>query len=155
MEIDENLMRAELTEFERAKLLARRKEIYEKLYPETRWGYASLENLKQFRNTEILPGQNFGTRSFVAEVSEKLGVSGKTIYEYLEIGQRITGEVEDMIRGTELEDRKKDLLAISRLEPDEQKYVIEKFLNEGVSVKKAIQEILIERRKKEIQKDIQ
>jgi hypothetical protein len=30
---------------------------------------------------------------------------------------------------TELADRKKDLLEISRLEPDEQKYVIEKVLN--------------------------
>ena len=114
MEIDENLMRAELTEFERAKLLARRKEIYDQLHPETRWGYASLKNLKQFRNTEILPGQNFGTRGFVAEVSDELGISEKTIYEYLEIGQRITDEVGEMIRGTELEDRKMDLLAISR-----------------------------------------
>ena len=149
MEIDENLMRAELTEFERAKLLARRKEIYEKLYPETRWGYASLENLKQFRNTEILPGQNFGTRSFVAEVSEKLGVSGKTIYEYLEIGQRITGEVEDMIRGTELEDRKKDLLAISRLDPEEQKYVVKRFLEKGETVKEVIEEL---KKKKRLQK---
>jgi ParB family chromosome partitioning protein len=110
MEIDENLMRAELTEFERAKLLARRKEIYDQLHPETRWGYASLGNLKPFRNTEILPGQNFWTRGFVAEVSEELGLSEKTIYEYLEIGQRIKGEVEEMIRGTELEDRKMDLL---------------------------------------------
>jgi DNA modification methylase len=152
MEIDENLMRAELTEFERAKLLARRKEIYDQLHPETRKGYASLGNLKQFRNTEILHGQNFGTRGFVAEVSDELGISEKTIYEYLEIGQRITDEVGEMIRGTELEDRKKDLLAISKLEPKEQKYVVEKFLNERVSVKKAIQEVLVERRKKEMEK---
>jgi hypothetical protein len=36
--------------------------------------YASLGNLKQFRNTEILPRQNFGTLGFVAEVSNE----GKT-----------------------------------------------------------------------------
>jgi ParB family chromosome partitioning protein len=118
MEIDENLMRAELTEFERAKLLARRKEIYDQLHPETRRGYASLGNLKQFRNTEIARTRNFGipkdARSFVEEVSRELGMSRRTIYEYLEIGQKIKGEVEEMIRGTELEDRKKDLLEISR-----------------------------------------
>jgi len=129
--------------------LADRKEIYEELHPETRKGYASLGNLKQFRNTEILPRQNFGTRSFVAEVSEKLGVSGKTIYEYLEIGQRITGEVEDMIRGTELEDRKKDLLAISRLDPEEQKYVVKRFLEKGETVKEVIEEL---KKKKRLQK---
>jgi ParB family chromosome partitioning protein len=116
MEIDENLMRAELTEFERAKLLARRKEIYDQLHPEKRRGYASLGNLKQFRNTEIARTRNFGipkdARSFVEEVSRELGMSRRTIYEYLEIGQRIKGEVEEMIRGTELEDRKMDLLSI-------------------------------------------
>ncbi len=35
------------------------KEIYEELYPETRWGYASLKNLIPFRNTEVLSGENF------------------------------------------------------------------------------------------------
>jgi hypothetical protein len=70
------------------------------LHPETRWGYASLGNLKPFRNTEILTGENFCdgekvNRDFVSEVSEELGMSKTAIYEYLEIGQRIKGEVSD------------------------------------------------------------
>jgi hypothetical protein len=41
-------------------------------------------------------------------------MSKTAIYEYLEIGQGITEEVGEMIRGTELADRKKDLLEISK-----------------------------------------
>jgi DNA modification methylase len=154
MEIDENLVRAELTEFEKGKLLARRKEIYDQLYPERRWGYASLKNLKPFRNTEVSVNRNFCEgekvkRDFVSEVSEELGMSKTAIYEYLEIGQRIKGEVEDMIRGTELEDRKMDLLKISQLDPEEQKYVVKRVLEKDETVKEAIEEL---ERKKRLQK---
>ncbi len=114
MEIDENLMRAELTELERMELLKRRKEIYEELHPETKWGYASLKNLKQFRNTEVLSGENFcgGAKRFTKEVEEKTGMSEKTIYKYLQIATNLSEEVEEMIRGTELANRKTDLLSI-------------------------------------------
>lgn len=154
MEIDDNLMRTELTALERGELLKRRKEIYEKLHPETRWGYASLRNLKQFMNTEVADERNFGkgVKRFTKKEEEKTRVSERSIYEYIQIATNLTEEVKDMIRETELADRKKDLLAISKLEPDEQKYVVEKFLNEGISVKKAITEVLVERRKKEMEK---
>ena len=153
MEIDENLIRRELTVLDRAELLKRRKEIYEELHPETRKGYASLGNLKQFMNTEVADERNFGkgVKRFTKKEEEKTGVSERSIYEYIQIATDLTEEVKDMIRKTELADRKKDLLAISRLEPDEQKYVVGKFLGGG-SVKKAIQEVLIERRKSEMEK---
>jgi hypothetical protein len=75
-----------------------------------------LGNLIPFRNSEVSLNETSdgNVKDFVSDVSEKTGMSKTTIYEYLEIGQRITDEVGEMIRGTELEDRKKDLLEISR-----------------------------------------
>jgi hypothetical protein len=73
--------------------LARRKEIYEGLHPETRWGYASLKNLKQFRNTEIATlttSENLNnTKRFVSETSEKTGISERTIYRELQIATNL------------------------------------------------------------------
>jgi len=157
MEIDENLIRRGLTVLERAELLKRRKEIYEELHPETRKGYASLGNLKQFRNTEtpesgVSVKHSVEYKGFVEEVSEKTGLSKSLIWEDIQTATNLTEEVKNMIWGTELEDRRTDLVEISKLAPDEQKYVVKKFLNEGVSVKKAIQEVLIERRKSEMEK---
>jgi ParB family chromosome partitioning protein len=117
MEIDENLMRAELTVLERAELLARRKEIYEELHPETRWGYISLQNLKPFRNTEKcnlhLSGKTDKNKGFVREVAEKTGLDESTIKREIQIATNISDEVKDMIRNTELANRKMDLLEIS------------------------------------------
>jgi hypothetical protein len=77
------------------------------LHPETRWGYASLKNLIQFRNTEIATLTNSeklnNIKRFVSEISEKTGISERTIYRDLQIATNLSEEVKDMIRGTELE----------------------------------------------------
>jgi ParB family chromosome partitioning protein len=107
---------AELTALERAESLKRRKEIYDELHPETRWGYASLKNLKQFRNTESekisLSEESDKIKGFVRETAEKIGVSERTIEIEIQIARDLSDEVKEMIRGTELEDRKMDLLSI-------------------------------------------
>jgi hypothetical protein len=86
------------------------------LHPETRWGYASLKNLKPFRNTES-DNLSFSDKSdeikgFVKETSEKLDVSRRTVERYIQIATNLSDEVKQMIRETELANRKMDLLSI-------------------------------------------
>jgi hypothetical protein len=48
----------------------------------------------------------------VSETSEKTGISERTIYRELQIATNLSDEVKQMIRETELANRKMDLLSI-------------------------------------------
>jgi hypothetical protein len=75
-----------------------------------------LKNLIQFRDTEVAKvatSENLNnTKRFVSETSEKTGISERTIYRELQIATNLSDEVKDMIRETELANRKMDLLSI-------------------------------------------
>lgn len=118
-EIDENLIRNELTVLERAEQLKRRKEIYEELYPETK----REANLKQYRN-EIISFRD--QPSFTEDTAKKTGVSRRTIEQEVQIAARLDDEVKEIIRDTELAGKKTDLLKLARMDKEEQKKVAEK-----------------------------
>jgi hypothetical protein len=69
-------------------------------------------------------------KGFVEKTARELGWSKRTIYESLQIAENISDKVADMIQGTILADRKKILLAISRLEPEEQYWIVKRYLEE-------------------------
>lgn len=111
-EIDENLIRAELTEMERARSLARRKEIYEIKHPETRQHVAGAE-AKHGRATEKI--------SFADDAAAKIGKTGRAIRNSTRIGERLTPEAEDAAKTLGLDDNQSALLAAaSRETPDAQ-----------------------------------
>jgi len=94
-EVDENLCRAELSELERAEHLAKRKEVYERLHPETRassgaelaqkrWGYAT-DNLS-------------AASGFAADTAEKIGVSDRDVRRSIRRVEKIDEKVRDRIR---------------------------------------------------------
>lgn len=103
-EIDENLMRSELTEMERARALARRKEIYEIKHPET-----------VNPNERGGPGRGKTTEkisavSFAADVAAKLGKTDRAIRNSVRIGERLTAEAEDAAKKLGLDDHQAALL---------------------------------------------
>ena len=140
-EIDENLQRQELTVLERAEQLARRKNIYEEVYPQTKRGgdRKSDEAKNQTPESGIssLP-------SFVDDVVSKTGTKKSSIFENIQIARDIAPAVKDIIRDTDLADRKTDLLSISRLSPDHQMQVAQKILSGVNTVSEARRQVLVE-----------
>jgi len=127
-EIDENLIRNELTALERAEHLARRKEIYEALHPETKRGVAGAE--ARWHASE--------TVSFASDTAAKTGLTPRTIQQDVQIATRIIPEVRDMIRDTPLADSKRDLLALAREDPADQRRIVRRILaGKAVTVEEA------------------
>ena len=119
LEIDENLMRAELNPLDRGLFLARRKEIYERLYPETRRGGDRRSSAYQDQNAD---GSH---RGFVAETASFTPFSPWTIRRALRIGEKIAPELREELAMTPIAHREGDLFTISGLDEDEQETLLQ------------------------------
>ncbi len=119
-EIDENLIRAELTTLERGEHLARRKAIYEELHPQTR-SVNERGGPGRGKTSEIISSVS----SFADDAAAKTGVSARTIQQEVKIAQDIAPDVKEAIRNTPAADRKTDLLALASVPADEQRAAVE------------------------------
>lgn len=128
-EIDENLIRNELTALERGEHLARRKAIYEALHPETRQGgLPGAPGGGKQAKTETISG-------FAEDAAEKTGVTDRAIRYAVQIGEDITPEARDAIRETPTADNQADLLRLAKLPEDEQVAVAHEVRDTGKTVK--------------------
>jgi ParB family chromosome partitioning protein len=112
-EIDENLMRHELNALDRANFLKARKEVYERLYPETVHGKS--RKSKAFVKSQSL--RLYGER-FSRNIAKKLDMSERAIQMALEIAGNLQEEAAANVRGTRIEGNQKELLALSRFAPE-------------------------------------
>ncbi len=113
-EIDENLVRHELSVLERGEYLTRRKQLYELKYPETRKGVAG-GKARQGTATEII--------SFAEDAAVKMDVTPRTIRQEVQIAESIPLDVRDLIRDTWLAESKTELIRFSQLEISQQRYI--------------------------------
>src|SRR5262249_36584087 len=88
-EIDENLIRNELTALERAEHLARRKELYKALYPAPRHG--GDRKSEQAKDTT---NQN-GIIPFCSDAAQKIGTSRSTIEQEIKIAKSIPESIKN------------------------------------------------------------
>jgi ParB-like chromosome segregation protein Spo0J len=119
LEIDENLSRYELNPYDEAVFLARRKEIWLGINPETGHGKAK----KKDDNLSSFPG------SFAAATARKLGVNVRTVERRVLRSQGLQPDVHKRVRGTWIATRGAYLDAIIKLEPKDQIAVVDLLLS--------------------------
>jgi ParB family transcriptional regulator, chromosome partitioning protein len=115
-EIDENLVRNQLNELEKGEQIARRKELYELIYP----GTTKKEIAKANRT-----GCGSELISFSKDTAQKTGLSMRTIQQKTQFATKIPKDLRDEIRDMPIADSKKDLLALSRRNPEEQRTLVD------------------------------
>lgn len=144
VQTDENLMRADLDDMERADFIAARKEIYERLHPETKQHVSQGEGKKRSTvksqvsatdrqiGSEILTEDVTKEPSYVQDTSEKMDRSETSIRRDLDRAKKICHEAKQKIKGTWIGKSKKDLDEIKELASDaDQIERVEKLLMSG------------------------
>lgn len=114
-EIDENLIRHELTALDRARFLAERKRIYEALHPETKNG----------SNQHTRGSANLANPSFGEDIAEKTGFSYRTIARAVALAEALSPEVVKRVRHTPLASNQAALEALAKQPHDRQAAVLD------------------------------
>jgi ParB family chromosome partitioning protein len=115
-EIDENLMRRELTPLDRATFLAKRKEVYEALHPETKHGGD--------RKSDQAAKSGHLIERFTAELSEKLDISERSLRRAITRFRKIAPDVRDRIATTWIARKGSMLDAIAKQDPAIQRAIV-------------------------------
>lgn len=115
-QIDENLVRNQLNTAELARALARRKEIYEQLHPETRpvtrrGGPGRGKKKTSAKSAPV---------SFTEDCARKTGRSQRTIQEVVRIGKRLNPDAVNLLAKTPVVNNQTELDALADLSADEQ-----------------------------------
>jgi hypothetical protein len=97
-EIDENLMRSELSQAEYSRHVALRKDIYERLHPETAHGASG-----RGRKKSDQVGHSKAAERFTADTAAKTGKSETSVKRAVHRGEQIAGDVLARIKGTRLD----------------------------------------------------
>ncbi len=140
-EIDENLIRNELSLLERADHYLYRKQLYEAIYPETRRG-----GRRGNQHTGGIRRQS-DKLSFSQDAARKTLQSSRTVQRLIEIAGRLTAETKTVLRNTPVANSKTELLRLSKISSPAQEQVAQTLAqNRGRTVTEA--RALVERRRR-------
>lgn len=114
VEIDENLIRNELSEIDRALSLAERKRIYEALHPETKHGG------KRPKKAADQVANLATWARFSKDAAKRTGMSERTVQRAVDLVASLSPDAIALIRGTKLADNQAQLQALAALDPVDQ-----------------------------------
>ena len=162
--LDENIVRYELSELERAEMEARRREIYETLYPLARYG--ARRNIVRVERGGLNQDDDGGEDlaeivsaryesdsvnddesadlppPYTQYAAEREGVTDRTVRNRLRIAEKLHPEVRDYIRGAPLADDQRGLLRLTRLEDSELQLAAARLIvEEGVPPRLAVERV--------------
>ncbi|MFW6344732.1 MAG: ParB/RepB/Spo0J family partition protein [Halomonas sp.] len=133
-EIDENLIRAELTAAQRASAIKRRKALWEQRHGEKETGGQSLA-------TSLKDGRKAGKqheKQFASDTAERTGQSKSAINQHVSRADALGDDLE-AVTGTSL-DKGVELDALKKLAPEDRKPLIERAqAGEAVSARQALE----------------
>ena len=133
-EIDENLIRNELTKLERGELLSERKAIYEDIHPDAPKGHGG----------DRKSSDTVSLDSFTSDTAAKTGETQRSIQRLVQIARDIPQDVRDVLRDTPVADSTTDLLTIARQPVEVQREIAVK-VAAGEDATKALKSITLQR----------
>jgi len=137
-EIDENLIRQELSVLERAECLIKRKDIYEIMHPVPTKGGPGRGH-KEKRRTGFVP--------FTADSASKTGSSRRYIEQAVQIANNIPSALKKMILNTDLANNKVELLNLARLDTKLQNKVVKiRLKNDGMTIDEIVKDLMAQKR---------
>ena len=131
-EIDENLMRNDLTVLEQGEHLQRRNEILEAM------GVRAKASPGVNQYTEV--GETVSPTRTTFDIAKEVGLSERSAQQRMQVARNIVPEVKDAIRDTEIANSTTQLLELARLAPEKQAEVT-KFLSGEMTIERAVREI--------------
>ena len=139
-EIDENLMRNDLTVLEQGEHLARRQELV---------GFSRGGD----RKSDVFQTATVAVRKPTNELARAIGLSERSAHNRISVARNIVPEVKDAIRDTEIANSTTQLLELARLSPEKQ-IEVSNFLDGEMTIQDALKEVKKVAREKEIQERI-
>jgi ParB family chromosome partitioning protein len=109
-EIDENLIRAELSALDRAVFLTARKRVWEALHPRARHGGDRRSTARKISSGEASP------LGFSVSAAEAVGLSPRTIREAITLAAALGPELIDRLRSRPIADNAVELKALAKLD---------------------------------------
>jgi ParB family transcriptional regulator, chromosome partitioning protein len=118
-EIDENLIRRELTVLDRALALTQRKNAYEAAHPEAAHGKA--KKPKKGEEDKVANLATFTTARFTKDAAKKTGISERTIRRSVQLLSELDPQAIETLRLSPVADNQAQLFALASLEPEAQR----------------------------------